>query len=59
VLDLKERQARLQAAFDAMTGSSPPLVVSSMERLTDLLEKSAPILEGKQREESASVFRPS
>jgi predicted PurR-regulated permease PerM len=45
ISDLRERQAKLQAAIDEMEGPPPPLVVSSMERLTDLLEKAEPILE--------------
>lgn len=37
--DLKERQAQLWATIEAMDESPPPLVTSSMERLTHLLEK--------------------
>jgi predicted PurR-regulated permease PerM len=57
VVDLKERHARLQATIDEMVGTPPPLVVSSMERLTDLIEKAEPILDGKQREEPPNVLR--
>jgi predicted PurR-regulated permease PerM len=45
ISDLRERQAKLQADIDEMEGPPPPLVVSSMERLADLLEKAEPILE--------------
>lgn len=39
VSDLKERQARLRLTVEGMEGPPPPLVVSSMERLSDLLER--------------------
>ena len=45
VSDLKERQAHLWAAIKEMEEPPPPLVSSSMERLTDLLEKAEPILQ--------------
>jgi putative permease len=44
VSDLKERQSRLRAVIKEMDELPPPLVISSMERLTDLLEKAEPIL---------------
>ena len=59
VVDLKERHARLQTAVAEMVGTAPPLVTSSMQRLTDLIEKAEPILDGKQREETPNVLRPS
>ena len=54
VLDLRERQARLQADIANMEGSPPPLVVSSMERLAGLLEKAEPILGTMQPAESSN-----
>ena len=48
VSDLKERQAQLQAAIEEMEGPPPPLVVSSMERLSALLEKAEPVLRTAQ-----------
>lgn len=57
VVDLKERHAQLQTAIDDLPGTPPPLVASSMQRLTDLLEKAEPILNGKQREEPPNVLR--
>jgi len=45
VSDLKERQARLWATIKEMDELPPPLVISSMERLTSLLEKAEPILQ--------------
>ncbi len=45
VSDLKERQAMVWAAIRAMDGPPLPLVTSSMERLTRLIEKAEPILQ--------------
>jgi putative permease len=45
ISDLRDRQAKLQAAIDEMEGPPPPVVASSMERLTGLLDKAEPILE--------------
>jgi hypothetical protein len=43
--DLKERQALVWAAIKAMDEPPLPLVTSSMERLTLLIEKAEPILQ--------------
>lgn len=56
-VDLRERQARLQAAIENMPGSPPPLILSSMERLNELIEKSEPILDGKKKEEPPTIFQ--
>ncbi len=45
ISDLKERQARLWAAIKAMDEPPLPLVTSSMERLTSLIEQAEPILQ--------------
>ncbi len=45
ISDLKERQARVGAAIKAMDEPPLPLVTSSMERLTRLIEKAEPILQ--------------
>lgn len=45
VSDLKERQARVWAAIKAMDEPPVPLVTSSMERLTGLIEKAEPVLQ--------------
>jgi putative permease len=45
VSDLKERQERVWAAIRAMDETPLPLVTSSMERLTLLIEKAEPILQ--------------
>lgn len=44
IMDLKERQAQLLTVISGMNESPPPLVMSSMERLTSLIEKAEPIL---------------
>jgi putative permease len=44
VSDLKERQERLRNTIKTMDGPPPELVTSSMERLTQLIEKAEPIL---------------
>jgi predicted PurR-regulated permease PerM len=59
VSDLKERQAHLQAAIREMDELPPPLVMSSMERLTDLLEKAEPILGTALPAEPSDLFHPS
>jgi predicted PurR-regulated permease PerM len=59
VSDLKERQARLRLAIEEMEGSPPPLVVSSMERLSSLLKKAEPILQAALPQEPPDLFHPS
>ena len=45
ISDLKERQARVWATVRAMDEPALPLVTSSMERLSELIEKAEPILQ--------------
>jgi predicted PurR-regulated permease PerM len=59
VSDLKERHARLRLAVEEMEGPPSPLVVSSMERLADLLEKAEPILQVALPKEQSDLFYPS
>jgi predicted PurR-regulated permease PerM len=56
VSDLKDRQERLRAAIEEMDGLPPPLVVSSMERLSGLLEKAEPLLQATLPPEPADLF---
>jgi predicted PurR-regulated permease PerM len=58
VSDLKERQSRLRVAIEEMDELPPPLVISSMERLTDLLEKAEPILQAALPVELSDLFHP-
>jgi hypothetical protein len=59
ISDLKERQARLRLAVEEMEGPPPQLIVSSMERLSGLLEKAEPILQAALPPEPAPLFHPS
>ena len=61
VSDLKERQERLRRVIEEMEGPPPPLVVSSMERLADLLAKAEPILQAAlpPPPEAPNLFHPS
>jgi hypothetical protein len=45
ISDLKERQTQLWEAIKAMNAPPLPLVTSSMERLTRLIEKAEPVLQ--------------
>jgi predicted PurR-regulated permease PerM len=59
VKDVRERYTRLQKAIARMEGPPPPIIVSSMERLTELLEKAQPILEKATADEPPAPFHPS
>lgn len=59
VSDLKERQARLWAIIKGMEEQPPPLVISSMERLTELIDKTEPIVQTVIPVESSEPFHPS
>ena len=58
VSDLKERQALVWAAVKAMDEPPVPLVTSSMERLTHLIEKAEPILQATHATNSSELFVP-
>jgi putative permease len=58
VSDLKERQMRLRTVIKEMDEQPPPLVTSSMERLTHLIEKAEPILQAALPAEPSDPFRP-
>ena len=57
VADLKERQVHVWAAIRAMD-EPPPLVTSSMERLTNLIEKAEPILKAATEQSSLPPAEP-
>jgi putative permease len=59
VSDLKERQKRLWIVIKNMEEQPPPLVISSMERLTELIEKAEPIVQTVTPLESSEPFHPS
>ena len=48
ISDLKERQEKISKTIQALGGSPPALVASSMERLTLLIEKAEPVLNAAQ-----------
>jgi putative permease len=56
VSDLKQRQAALRAAIEVMDELPPPLVISSMDRLTHLIEKAEPILQAALPAEPSNPF---
>ena len=58
VSDLKERQTLVWEAIKAMDEQALPLVTSSMERLTQLIEKAEPILQAGLPVESSGVLPP-
>jgi predicted PurR-regulated permease PerM len=53
ISDLKERQIRLLGKVKTMNEPPPPLVISSMERLTELIAKAQPVLETVESSKSA------
>ena len=59
VSDLKERQSHLWTVIGEMDEQPPQLVMSSMERLANLLEKAEPILPVVLPPESSEPFHPS
>jgi len=59
VSDLKARQAHLFAFIEDMDELPPPLVASSMERLTNLLDKAEPILQAALPSIPIDLFHPS
>lgn len=59
VSDLKERLARLLTAIGEMDEAPPPLVMSSMERLTSLIEKAEPILQAALPDQPSDLFHRS
>ena len=59
ISDLKERQEHLRTIIGEMVELPPPLVISSKERLTDLLEKAEPILPAAIPAEASEPFHAS
>jgi putative permease len=56
--DLKERQERVRATIQAIDGAPLPLVTSSLERLTSLMEKAEPILQAAPPIEPSGLLLP-
>lgn len=59
VSDLKERQKHLWTIIKNMEEQPPLLIISSMERLTELIEKADPIVQTVIPVESSEPFHPS
>jgi hypothetical protein len=59
ISDLKERQDRLWTAIGELDEPHSQLVISSMGRLTLLIEKAEPILQATMPTEPAPLFHPS
>lgn len=59
VSDLKARQANLLTVISEMAEAPPQVVLSSMERLTNLLEKAEPILQSNLPAEPPDLLHPS
>jgi hypothetical protein len=58
ISDLKERQESLWATISAMDEPPQPLVTSSMERLTHLIEKAEPLLQAALQAEPSERLLP-
>jgi predicted PurR-regulated permease PerM len=58
ISDLKERQERVWANIRAMAEPRLPLLTSSMERLTQLIEKAEPILQADLLAEPSELLLP-
>lgn len=58
VSDLIERQARLRLATQEMEGPPPPVIVSSLERLSDLLQKAESVLQTALPTAPVDLFHP-
>jgi hypothetical protein len=59
VSDLKLRLANLSETIHVMSEAPPPLVASSFERLSALLENAEPVLLQAQPVEPAELYHPS
>lgn len=59
ISDLKLRLTTLSETIMGMGEAPPPLVASSMERLTDLVADAAPLLQAAETVELPALFHPS
>jgi len=58
VADLKERQERVRETILALDEPPLPLITSSLERLTRLIEKAEPILQVVPQAETSGILQP-
>jgi hypothetical protein len=59
LLDLRERQTRLLTVISEMDEPPPPLVISSMERLANLMAKAEPTLSEALQTQTPDLNLPS
>jgi putative permease len=58
ISDLKDRLARIRETVEALDDPPIPLIISSMEQLSNLIEKAEPILKGIEPVESSGMINP-
>lgn len=58
ISDLKKRFVQIQETVKALGDPPIPLIVSSMEQLSDLVEKAEPILKGIETGETTGIINP-
>jgi predicted PurR-regulated permease PerM len=55
ISDLKERELQLREKISTLTGETPPLITSSLEKLSDLISNAEPLLQGVNIEEVDTI----
>ncbi len=55
ISDLKERELQLREKISTLTGEPPPLITSSLEKLSDLISNAEPLLQGVNIEEVDTI----
>ncbi len=55
ITDLKERELQLRERISTLTGETPPLITSSLEKLSDLISNAEPLLQGVNIEEVDTI----
>ncbi len=58
ISDLKDRLMRLRETVEALDEPPIPLIISSMEQLSDMIEKAEPILKGNERGDPSGIISP-
>jgi|WetSurMetagenome_2_1015567.scaffolds.fasta_scaffold07131_8 putative permease len=58
ISDLKDRLKRLRETVEVLEEPPIPLIVSSMEQLSNLIEKAEPILKGNERGDPSVIISP-
>jgi putative permease len=58
ISDLKDRLVRIRETVEALEDPPIPLIISSMEQLSNLIEKAEPILKGIESGESTGIINP-